>query len=147
MTSPKTTLMRLPLFAAALAGFLGVASPQDLVPTKDPGVARAALMINPKAGVDVLRLEFEPGKARSVHQHDDVRFHLFLPISGSIEVTMGDRKLQAKPGESYFFETGVPHGYRNTGTTKAAGFEVFVRDPKPADGKAEPGKAKGEVRQ
>jgi len=120
---------------ALLAALVALSAPhaltQELVPTKDPGVARAALIINPAVGVDVLRLEFKPGAARSVHQHDDVRFHLFLSISGSIEVTMGDKKIAANPGQAYFFEKGTPHGFRNTGTTPASGYEVFVRDPKP----------------
>jgi mannose-6-phosphate isomerase-like protein (cupin superfamily) len=104
---------------------------QELVPTKDPGVARAALILNPAVGVDVLRLEFQPGAARSVHQHDDVRFHLFLSISGSIEVTMGDKKVAAAPGEAFLIEKGTPHGFRNTGKAPASGYEVFIRDPKP----------------
>jgi mannose-6-phosphate isomerase-like protein (cupin superfamily) len=123
----RTLAFLIALTALALPAQLG----QELVPTKDPGVSRAALMINPGAGVDVLRLEFQPGAARSVHQHDDVRFHLFLSISGSIEVTMGDRKLPARPGQSFFFEKGTPHGFRNTGSGPASGYEVFVRDPKP----------------
>lgn len=122
--------VRLPVLLAALMAFsVPGALTQELVPTKDPGVARAALIINPGKGVDVLRLEFQPGAARSVHQHDDVRFHLFLSISGSIEVTMGDKKIAAKPGEAYLFEKGTPHGFRNTGTGPASGYEVFVRDP------------------
>ena len=103
---------------------------QELVPTKDPGVNRAALIINPGKGVDVLRLELEPGKARTLHQHDDVRYHLFLSLSGSIEVTMGDKKVATTPGQALMIEKSVPHSYRNTGTTPAACYEVFIREPK-----------------
>jgi mannose-6-phosphate isomerase-like protein (cupin superfamily) len=123
---------RIVIMIAALTVFaVPTALTQELVPTKDPGVARAALVMNPGAGVDVLRLEFQPGAARSVHQHDDVHYHLFLAISGSIEVTMGDKKLPAGPGQAFFFEKGTPHGFRNTGSGPASGYEVFVRDPKP----------------
>jgi quercetin dioxygenase-like cupin family protein len=116
---------------AALSTFAVPRAPaQDLVPTKDPGVARASLIINPGAGVDVLRLEFQPGAVRSIHQHDDVRFHLFLSMEGSIEVTIGSTKTVATPGQAFFIEKGTPHGFRNTGTTPARGFEIFVRDPK-----------------
>jgi mannose-6-phosphate isomerase-like protein (cupin superfamily) len=126
---------------AALSTFAAVNAPaQELVPTKDPGVSRASLIINPGAGVDVLRLEFQPGAARSVHQHDDVRFHLFLSMSGSIEVTVGSTKTMATPGQAFFIEKGTPHGFRNTGTTPAKGFEIFIRDPKP-DSKADLGDA------
>jgi quercetin dioxygenase-like cupin family protein len=111
---------------------------QALVPTKDPGVARAELIINPGVGVDVLRLELQPGAARSVHQHDDVKFHLFLTISGSIEVQVGDTKTAASPGQAFFIEKGTPHGFKNRGSAPAAGFEVFIRDPKVAAAGAPP---------
>src|ERR1700690_3454924 len=107
---------------------------QELVPTKDPGVARAVLISKPTVGVDVLRVELQVGSARSIHQHDDVKFHLFLPLKGSIELTVGDKKIAAAIGQAYFIETGTPHGFKNTGSTPAAGFEVFIREPKPAAG-------------
>jgi mannose-6-phosphate isomerase-like protein (cupin superfamily) len=129
------TLARL---AALTALSLWGASSQELVPTKDPGVARAALIVNPVTGVDVLRLEFQPGAARTIHQHDDVRFHLFLTITGTIEVTMGEKKVLAEPGQAYLIAKGTPHGFRNTGSGPASGYEVFVRDPKLAEDLAGP---------
>jgi mannose-6-phosphate isomerase-like protein (cupin superfamily) len=128
------TVRVLSLLAALACFSVPNALTQELVPTKDPGVARAELVMNPGAGVDVLRLELQPGAARSVHQHDDVHYHLFLAISGSIEVTMGNKKLAASPGQAFYFEKGTPHGFRNTGSGPASGFEVFVRDPKTAAG-------------
>jgi quercetin dioxygenase-like cupin family protein len=135
----RTLLSRILPTIAALTALAVLQTPaQELVPTKDPGVARASLIINPRAGVDVLRLEFQPGAARSIHQHDDVKFHLFLSMSGSIEVTVGATKTMATPGQAFFIEKGTPHGFRNTGTTPAKGFEIFIRDPKP-DSKADLG--------
>jgi quercetin dioxygenase-like cupin family protein len=103
---------------------------QALIQLKDPGVARADLLRKPDVGVNVLRVELQPGAVRSIHQHDDVKFHLFLPLTGSIELTIGDTKTAAVPGQAYFIDKGTPHGFRNTGATPASAYEVFIREPK-----------------
>ena len=99
------------------------------VPTQDTGVARAVLLDQPQ--VRVLRVEIQPGSTRKVHTHDDVRFHLFLPITGSIEFTKGSEKTAAVPGQAFYMDKGTPHGFRNTGTSVAMAFEVFIRDGAP----------------
>jgi quercetin dioxygenase-like cupin family protein len=81
-----------------------------------------------RAEVRVTRVELQPGAVRSVHQHDDVRFHLFIPISGKIELTMGSAQpVEATPGQAYFMQRGTPHGFRNIGSSPAAVMEVFVK--------------------
>jgi quercetin dioxygenase-like cupin family protein len=81
-----------------------------------------------RAEVRVTRVELQPGAVRSVHKHDDVRFHLFIPISGKIELTMGSAKpVEATPGQAYFMQRGTPHGFRNIGSSPAAVMEVFVK--------------------
>ena len=97
-----------------------------VVQTADAGVARATLMDVPD--VRILRVEIQPGATRSIHKHDDVRAHLFLPITGSIELTMGSEKMPAAPGQAFRMEKGTPHGFHNTGTTVAMVYEVFLRD-------------------
>ena len=125
MTSRSVASLALPavLFAALSCS---PAWAQTMVATSDAGVARATLMDKP--AVRVLRVELQPGAIRVVHKHDDVKFHLFLPITGSIELTMGSTKTVAPPGQAYFMDKGTPHGFRNTGTTPAAVYEVFIRD-------------------
>lgn len=93
----------------------------------NPGVTPVRQM--DRAEVRVTRVELQPGAVRSVHQHDDVRFHLFIPITGKIELTIGsDKPVEAIPGQAYFMQRGTPHGFRNTGSTPAAVMEVFVKD-------------------
>ncbi len=99
------------------------------VPTQDAGVARAVLLDKPE--VRVLRVEIQAGATRKMHTHDDVRFHLFLPITGSIEFTKGTEKTAAVPGQVFYMDKGTLHGFRNTGTTVAMAFEVFIRDAAP----------------
>jgi quercetin dioxygenase-like cupin family protein len=79
--------------------------------------------------VRVSRVEIQPGAVRAVHTHDDVRFHLWIPVSGQLEITIGSAKpVDAMPGQAYFMEKGTPHGFRNTGTSLATVMEVFVKD-------------------
>jgi quercetin dioxygenase-like cupin family protein len=99
------------------------------VPTQDAGVARAVLLDKPQ--VRVLRVEIQAGATRKMHTHDDVRFHLFLPITGAIEFTKGTEKTAAVPGQVFYMDKGTLHGFRNTGTSVAMAFEVFIRDGSP----------------
>jgi quercetin dioxygenase-like cupin family protein len=99
------------------------------VPTQDAGVARAVLLDKPQ--VRVLRVEIQAGATRKMHTHDDVRFHLFLPITGAIEFTNGTEKTAAVPGQVFYMDKGTLHGFRNTGTSVAMAFEVFIRDAAP----------------
>ena len=83
--------MRIPAALAAL--FLATvctlaANAQNLGP--NPGVTPIRQI--DRAEVRVTRVELQPGAVHSVHQHDDVRFHLFIPISGKIELTIGSAK-------------------------------------------------------
>lgn len=96
-------------------------------PSPDPGVTPVRQI--DRAEVRVTRVELQPGAVRSVHQHDDVRFHLFIPVSGKLELTIGSAKpVEATPGQAYFMEKGTPHGFKNVGSTPAAVMEVFVKD-------------------
>jgi quercetin dioxygenase-like cupin family protein len=120
--------MRIPAALAAL--FLAAvcalaANAQN--PGPNPGVTPIRQI--DRAEVRVTRVELQPGAVHSVHQHDDVRFHLFIPISGKIELTIGSAKpVEAIPGQAYFMERGTPHGFRNVGSSPAAVMEVFVKD-------------------
>jgi quercetin dioxygenase-like cupin family protein len=127
------------IISVLLGGLLCLAASAqtpEAVPTQDPGVARAVLM--DRSEVRILRVEIQPGAVRRVHTHDDVRFHLFLPLSGAIELTIASKPVNATVGQAYFLEKGTPHGFKNTGTTQAMALEVFVRGGSPL--------AKAEVR-
>jgi quercetin dioxygenase-like cupin family protein len=116
---------------SALAQVAAPAPGPAAVPTQDAGVARAVLLDKPQ--VRVLRVEIQPGATRKMHTHDDVRFHLFLPITGAIEFTAGsERPVAAIPGQAFYMDKGTLHGFRNTGTSVAMAFEVFIRDGAPA---------------
>ena len=111
----------------ALALFcVAQANPQTR-PSPDPGVTPIRQI--DRAEVRVTRVELQPGAVRSVHQHDDVRFHLFIPVTGKLELTIGSAKpVDATPGQAFFMEKGTPHGFKNVGSSPAAVMEVFVKE-------------------
>src|SRR5689334_13855406 len=91
------------------------------------GVNPTRLMDRPE--VRVTRVEIAPGAVRTVHTHDDVRYHLWIPVSGKLEITIGSAKpVEAASGQAFFIQKSTPHGFRNIGTTPAAVMEIFVKD-------------------
>jgi quercetin dioxygenase-like cupin family protein len=92
----------------------------------DPGVRPVRLIDRDE--IRVSRVELQPGAVRRVHQHDDVEYHVWAPVYGSLEITIGqDAPKSAGPGQAFFMKRGTPHGFRNTGTAPAAVFEIFVK--------------------
>jgi quercetin dioxygenase-like cupin family protein len=53
----------------------------------DPGVRPTRLI--DRAEVRVSRVEIQPGATRRVHTHDDVAYHLWIPVEGTLQLTMG----------------------------------------------------------
>jgi quercetin dioxygenase-like cupin family protein len=90
------------------------------------GVSNAALI--DQAEVRVLRVDIEPGGVRNRHTHDDVRFHLLIPISGTVSFDAGSgAPVSVAPWQAQFMPAGTPHGFRNQGTSTVSVMEVFVR--------------------
>lgn len=92
----------------------------------DPGVRPIRLIDRDE--IRVSRVELQPGATRRVHQHDDVEYHVWAPVSGALEITIGaDAPKAAAPGQAFFMRKGTPHGFRNSGSAPAAVFEIFVK--------------------
>ena len=116
------------LSVACLAPTLARAQPATTqVPGEaDPGVRPFRLIDRDE--IRVSRVELQPGAVRSVHAHDDVEYHVWAPVVGTLEITIGqDAPKAAAPGQAFFMKKGTKHGFRNTGTTPAAVFEIFVK--------------------
>ena len=91
----------------------------------DYGVAPTLLM--DREEIRVYRVVLEPGAVRSVHSHDDVDYHVWVPLEGTMELSLGaEPPVSAEPGDSFFVEAGTMHGWRNVGTTPAEVMEIFV---------------------
>jgi quercetin dioxygenase-like cupin family protein len=79
--------------------------------------------------VRATRVEIKPMATRAVHQHDDVKFHLFIPLAGKLQLTIGsDKPVDAPIGQAFYIKGGTPHGFRNLGSTPAMAMEIFVKD-------------------
>lgn len=92
----------------------------------DPGV-RPTRMLD-RDEVRASRIEVLAGATRRVHTHDDVKFHLWIPIEGTFQLTIGsDAPVTAKSGQAFFMNRGTPHGFKNVGTTPGVVLEFFVK--------------------
>jgi len=121
----------------AIASCLAIPAPaaaQTRAPGEaDPGVRPTRLI--DRAEIRVSRVEIQPGATRSVHSHDDVEYHVWVPLEGTLQITVGsDPPVAAKPGQAFFLKRGTPHGFKNVGTSAAAVMEIFVKPTAAARG-------------
>ena len=122
---------------AMIAGLLCLPAPAQ-TPAKgkdaDKNAARAAQGYAPvtlweRPDVRAIRVELKPMANRAVHQHDDVKFHLFIPVTGTLQITIGsDKPVAAPAGQAFYIKGGTPHGFRNLGSTPGAAIEIFVKN-------------------
>jgi quercetin dioxygenase-like cupin family protein len=122
-------------FTAAMALFIAQpAFAQAPAPGEaDPGV-KPIRMID-RAEVRVSRVEIQAGATRRVHAHDDVVYHLWIPIEGSLQITIGtDAPVSAASGQAFFMKRGTAHGFKNIGTTPGAALEIFIKQTTTARG-------------
>ena len=90
------------------------------------GISNAVLRVQPE--VRVLRVVVEPGGVRAMHSHDDVDFHLFAPISGTMELTIeGDDPIDVTPWHPYYLDGGTQHGFHNPTDVAIEIMEIFVQ--------------------
>jgi quercetin dioxygenase-like cupin family protein len=123
----RTIIPAITLTLTLVGAFHANAQTPGAANTPDPGVNPVRQI--DRAEVRVTRVELQPGAVRSTHAHTDVRFHLFIPVTGKIELTIGSAKpIEATPGQAYFMERGTQHGFRNIGSSPAMVMEIFVKD-------------------
>jgi quercetin dioxygenase-like cupin family protein len=110
----------------AAAALLSTQQPVPAPGEADPGVRPIRLIDRDE--IRVSRVELQAGATRRVHAHDDVEYHLWVPVTGALEITIGQNAPRAAaPGDAFFMVRGTQHGFRNTGQTPAAVFEIFVK--------------------
>jgi quercetin dioxygenase-like cupin family protein len=111
---------------AGRGGGQGVGSQGD----PDPGVHFTVIVDNPS--VRVLQVTLQPGAVRRQHVHNDVTFHMLIPVTGALELTAdGIGTINATPGQAYYMVKGQPHGFTNKGAAAVQVIEVFVKGPAP----------------
>ena len=90
------------------------------------GLSNSRVMDRPE--MRATRVDIEPGGVRVVHTHDDVRFHIIVPITGPLQVNLGDSSsVSLVPWQPHFMTRGTPHGFQNNTRSKVSVLEVFVK--------------------
>jgi len=86
--------------------------------------------------VRVLQVTLQPGAIRRPHVHNDVTFHMLVPITGSLELTVEkDPVITTVPGQAYYMMKGQTHSFTNKTSAPVQVIELFI---KPAPGAAAP---------
>ena len=100
----------------------------------DPGVNFVNVVENPH--VRVLQVTLQPGAVRRPHVHNDVTFHMLVPITGSLELTVEkDPVITTVPGQAYYMVKGQTHSFTNKTAAAVQVIELFI---KPDPGTAAP---------
>jgi quercetin dioxygenase-like cupin family protein len=100
----------------------------------DPGVNFLVVVENPH--VRVLQVTLQPGAVRRPHVHNDVTFHMLVPVTGSLELTVEkDPVVTTVPGQAYYMVKGQTHGFTNKSSAAVQVIELFI---KPDPGTAAP---------
>ena len=95
----------------------------------DPGVNFLNVVENPH--VRVLQVTLQPGAVRRPHVHNDVTFHMLVPINGSLELTVEkDPVVTTVPGQAYYMVKGQTHSFTNKSSAAVQVMELFIKpDP------------------
>src|SRR5688572_2008274 len=95
----------------------------------DPGVNFLNVVENPH--VRVLQVTLQPGAVRRPHVHNDVTFHMLVPITGSLELTVDKQPVVTTvPGQAYYMVKGQTHSFTNKSAAAVQVIELFIKpDP------------------
>jgi quercetin dioxygenase-like cupin family protein len=104
-------------------GGQGVGSQGD----PDPGVHFLVVVDNPH--VRVLQVTLQPGAVRRPHVHNDVTFHMMVPVTGGLELTVDGQTVSTVPGQAYYMVKGQPHGFTNKTAAAVQVIELFIKPP------------------
>lgn len=64
----------------------------------------------------IARLTVPPGETNQIHNHPKEE-QLYIVLSGSGEIQVGDEKTEVKPGDVIYLPPNITHGFFNTGKT------------------------------
>jgi quercetin dioxygenase-like cupin family protein len=126
------TAAALGALAAAPASAQAVAGAERARPVAgDPGISSMVVIDRPE--FRVLRDYAEPGATRRMHSHDDATYHVFVLVTGQLQLMVeSDAPVEVTPGQALYLKGGAKHSFKNTGTVAATIVEVFGKGPAPA---------------
>lgn len=106
----------------------------------DPGVNFLNVVENPH--VRVLQVTLQPGAVRRPHVHNDVTFHMLVPVTGALELTVEkDPVVTAVPGQAYYMVKGQTHSFTNKTAAAVQVIELFIKPETPPAAAAPPAPA------
>ena len=107
-----------PVFAQAQA------PPQPQAPRQPVTVTQ--LLQRPE--MRVIRVAIQPNSTRTAHAHAEALFHLFMPLDGTIDLTIeGEPSERLGPWQSHFFKGGTTHAFTNPSGSVVQWLEVVVQ--------------------
>lgn len=80
-------------------------------------------------GIDIDRLEFEPGAVMGGHPHLPGTKEYLTVIKGDFEVHVAGERFQVSVGEVLSFPGNQPHSYRNTKSSSSVAISVVIPVP------------------
>ena len=90
------------------------------------GISNAVL--RDQQDIRVIRVVVEPGGTRAMHAHNDVKFHLFVPVSGPMKIDLdGGSSVDVPAWQPYYMKAGTQHGFHNAGSAAVEIMEIFVK--------------------
>jgi len=99
---------------------------RTLAATSGIGLSNGALIDRPE--IRIIRVDLQPGAVRLLHTHDDVRYHLMIPITGSAQANFSPSdSVPLQQWQPVFFQGGSTHGFQNNSTSTLSVMEIFVR--------------------
>jgi quercetin dioxygenase-like cupin family protein len=122
-TPPGSATPATPGQAPGRGGGQGAGSQGD----PDPGVHFLVVVDNPH--VRVLQVTLQPGAVRRPHVHNDVTFHMMVPVTGGLELTVDGQTVSTVPGQAYYMVKGQPHGFTNKTAAAVQVIELFIKPP------------------
>jgi len=91
-------------------------------------VAISNAVLRDQSDIRVIRVVVEAGGKRAMHAHNDVKFHLFVPVSGAMVVDLeGGQTANVPAWQPYYMKAGTQHGFHNTGSSAVEIMEIFVK--------------------
>jgi quercetin dioxygenase-like cupin family protein len=115
-----------PAAAAGQAPAAGGGTNVGQTGSPDPGVTFVNVLDN--AHVRVLQVTLLPGAVRRAHAHNDVTFHMMVPVTGSLELTVENQPaVTTVPGQAYYMMRGQMHGFTNKTSAPVQVMELFIK--------------------
>ena len=80
----------------------------------------------PNRTLNAYLAEFEPLDAEQVRPHDHAGVELLYVLSGKLELRVGGDPHELSEGDSIYFDSTVPHGYRRLGIKRTTALVVTL---------------------